>query len=90
MLKNGKCPRCGKNIVNYPALSRYDNKTKICDDCGMNEAMMEFSLLSFDTSNEMEVNKRITKSIFLISNYPKNSFIVKHLKKIKKTLEGYL
>lgn len=35
-----KCPRCGKR---YPkgkgALSRRDNKTEICSQCGFNEAM---------------------------------------------------
>ena len=33
-----KCPRCGKNYI-YPAISRKDNKTPICPDCGMREAI---------------------------------------------------
>lgn len=41
---NGKilpweCPRCGKTTVDYPALSRTDNKTNICSQCGTDEAM---------------------------------------------------
>ena len=29
------CPICGKSYLNYPALSRTDNKTEICPDCGV-------------------------------------------------------
>lgn len=34
-----KCPRCGKETNDYPALSRTDNKTEICSQCGTDEAM---------------------------------------------------
>lgn len=33
------CPRCGHMISFYPAISRVDNKTEICADCGMHEAL---------------------------------------------------
>lgn len=33
------CPKCGKEIIGYPALSRKDNKTKICSNCGIKEAL---------------------------------------------------
>jgi len=33
------CPRCGKGYVGHPALSRKDNKTNICPDCGTLEAL---------------------------------------------------
>lgn len=36
---SNKCPKCGKDIVGYPALSREDNKTKICSECGQKEAI---------------------------------------------------
>jgi len=37
------CPRC-KNIcdMTYPALSRKDNKTPICSNCGTDEALLEY------------------------------------------------
>lgn len=37
------CPRC-QNICNmqFPALSRRDNKTAICSNCGTDEAMREY------------------------------------------------
>lgn len=33
------CPRCGKEYSEEPALSRVDNETEICPDCGMAEAL---------------------------------------------------
>lgn len=33
------CPRCGKNYCGAPALSRADNETQICSDCGTREAL---------------------------------------------------
>lgn len=36
------CPRCGCLYTGYPAISRKDNKTEICSDCGLAEAMNAF------------------------------------------------
>ena len=33
------CPRCGKSYHEPHALSREDNKTLICPDCGTREAL---------------------------------------------------
>ncbi|MCD8337614.1 MAG: hypothetical protein LUD18_10135 [Lachnospiraceae bacterium] len=33
------CPKCGKTYACAPALSREDNKTLICPDCGTREAL---------------------------------------------------
>lgn len=38
-LKTGVCPRCGKSYTGRPALSRKDNTTMICPDCGTREAL---------------------------------------------------
>ena len=39
-----KCPRCKKKFdTRYAALSRKDNKTKICSECGTAEALETFS-----------------------------------------------
>jgi predicted RNA-binding Zn-ribbon protein involved in translation (DUF1610 family) len=32
------CPRCGKPLEDCPSLSRHDNETAICSDCGTLEA----------------------------------------------------
>ena len=37
------CPRCGKPMNGFPALSRKDNKTEICSQCGHDEAMEAFN-----------------------------------------------
>ena len=33
------CPKCGQTYTAYPALSREDNETLICPDCGTREAL---------------------------------------------------
>lgn len=33
------CPRCGKAYYGPPAISRMDNQTLICPDCGTREAL---------------------------------------------------
>ena len=37
--KTAVCPRCGKTYTGHPALSRTDNTTLICPDCGIREAL---------------------------------------------------
>ena len=39
-----KCPRCGKTYTEFPAISRRDNKTKICSACGTEEALFDFQI----------------------------------------------
>ena len=38
------CPRCGQEYSGYPALSRADNKTYICADCGAREALQSIGV----------------------------------------------
>ena len=33
------CPICGKLYTGHPALSRLDNSTLICSDCGTRQAL---------------------------------------------------
>ena len=33
------CPECGKEFTGRPALSRKDNETLICPDCGIRQAL---------------------------------------------------
>lgn len=37
------CPRCSQNFSGHPAISRRDNKTEICSNCGTSEAMCDFA-----------------------------------------------
>lgn len=43
-MKEFTCPLCGKDVIGYPALSRKDNKTQICTECGQKEAIEAFVL----------------------------------------------
>ena len=38
-IRFGVCPRCGQSYTGRPALSRVDNETLICPDCGTREAL---------------------------------------------------
>ena len=67
-----KCPKCGNWFLNYPALSRRDNSTYICPDCGVKEAMEDYMSsrkkegLEEATANallEDPENKSLTKSL---------------------------
>jgi len=43
-MKTNTCPKCGRTYQGYPALSRMDNRTEICPDCGIREAMEDAGL----------------------------------------------
>lgn len=34
-----KCPKCEKDVERLLALSRMDNKTMVCEECGAKEAL---------------------------------------------------
>ncbi len=38
------CPKCGKPYRGAPALSRLDNATLICPDCGIREALASLDI----------------------------------------------
>ena len=53
-----KCPKCGKTYTEYPALSRRDNKTYICPQCGTEEAMEDFKKANLQEDNNTdEINE---------------------------------
>ena len=39
VLEIQRCPKCKKEFTEHPALSREDNETEICPQCGVREAM---------------------------------------------------
>lgn len=45
-----RCPKCQNYIQGYPAISRKDNKTKICSKCGILEALESF--INYQRINE--------------------------------------
>lgn len=38
------CPVCGAPMSSHPALSRRDNKTEVCSDCGTREALADLGM----------------------------------------------
>lgn len=34
-----RCPKCGQEYSAHPSISRRDNQTRICPECGLREAM---------------------------------------------------
>jgi ribosomal protein L40E len=47
------CPRCGESYTGYPALSRQNNETEICSECGMEQAIEAFQLYVFGRESQM-------------------------------------
>ena len=41
------CPRCKREIKGEPAISRKDNETEICSNCGTAEALSDHILGGF-------------------------------------------
>ena len=50
------CPRCGKPYYEPPALSRLDNETLICLDCGTREALQSIGV---DTAEQEQIIETI-------------------------------
>lgn len=54
---NGKqiCPCCGKEFTERPALSRVDNETLICPDCGTREALISIGASPAEQDEVLDV-----------------------------------
>ena len=50
------CPMCGKEYSDRPAISRADNKTPICPDCGTREALESIGI---DTAEQDKILRAI-------------------------------
>ncbi|MBO5318959.1 MAG: hypothetical protein J6B01_04015 [Ruminococcus sp.] len=46
------CPKCGQEYTGAPALSRFDNETFVCPDCGTREAL-EFIGVSVEEQDKI-------------------------------------
>lgn len=54
------CPRCGKSYAAPPALSRLDNETLICPDCGTREALQSIGVDKAEQEQILETIHRST------------------------------
>ena len=54
------CPLCGQHYSGRPTISRADNKTPICPDCGTREALQG---LGISTAEQDEIIEAIHRSM---------------------------
>lgn len=59
------CPICGEDYSDPPAISRKDNKSKICPNCGTGEALMDFK-------DNIQKKRLQTRSLFNLNFYMLN------------------
>ncbi len=52
------CPRCGNKYTGRPALSRADNQTPICPDCGTREALASIGVDSTEQEKILDTIHR--------------------------------
>jgi len=52
------CPKCGREYTGKPAISRADNATILCPDCGTEEAL---SSLGISDDEKAEIISTINK-----------------------------
>ena len=55
------CPKCGKEYTGKPALSRLDNATLICPDCGIMEALASLGIAHDEQQQILETIHSHTK-----------------------------
>ncbi|WP_276688920.1 hypothetical protein [Ruminococcus callidus] len=54
------CPKCGRTYTEHPALSRTDNKTLICPDCGIREALESMGISKEEQEKIISIIHRST------------------------------
>lgn len=54
------CPVCGGPVTAHPALSRKDNKTEVCPDCGIRQALSDFGM---DEAKQEEILALVHKKV---------------------------
>lgn len=52
------CPRCKQEYYGFPAISRVDNKTEICPECGTREAFIFFGFPESDLKEVLVVLRK--------------------------------
>ena len=65
-----KCQICGKMFSDPPALSRKDNKTQICPDCGTFEALEAYYNATGRSKEDLEKAKETVRE--MIGNRTEN------------------
>ena len=61
VIRMALCPLCGKTYHGTPALSRTDNKTLICPDCGTRQALQSIGVDEKEQEKIIETIHRHTQ-----------------------------
>ena len=61
VIKLAVCPLCGRTYRGVPALSRTDNKTLICPDCGTRQALRSIGVGEKEQEQIIETIHRHTQ-----------------------------
>ena len=59
---NRICPVCGREYHEPPALSRLDNSTLICPDCGVREALCSIGVGEAEQEEILGIIHRVGRS----------------------------
>ena len=59
---NRICPVCGREYHEAPALSRVDNATLICPDCGVREALNSIGVAEAEQEEILGILHRVGRS----------------------------
>lgn len=63
VIRMAVCPRCGKTYYGRPALSRADNETLICPDCGTREALESIGVSAEEQDSILETLHRVAHNL---------------------------
>ena len=61
VIRMAVCPLCGKTYHGAPALSRTDNETLICPDCGTRQALQSIGVDAEEQEQIIETIHRHTQ-----------------------------
>ena len=61
IIRTAVCPLCGRVYHGHPALSRTDNETLICSDCGTRQALESIGVGAEDQERIIETIHRHTQ-----------------------------
>ena len=63
VVRTAVCPLCGRLYHGHPALSRTDNETLICPDCGTREALQSIGVDPAEQERILETIHRHTNRV---------------------------
>ena len=53
-----RCPLCGRVYAEHPAISRTDNRTPICPDCGIRQALSSIGIADDEQETILKIIRR--------------------------------